>query len=157
MRDAFRDRNLEEFKELLHRTGYKNDLQIENFQQKSKLSCWSFRKFKTTRNILFELDDTGESLFDDILSTQGAGISKFIDLIWTECELWRKRDILVQANLRGKWPIDYVIESNDDGNLFAFLVFDFEQETECVAKSSKKYFLKLKNEQYKGRTGEREN
>lgn len=157
MRDAFRDRNLDEFKKLLHRTGYKNDLQLENFQNLSRFSGWTFRKFKTTRNILFDFDDTGESLFEEMLGTQGAGISKFINLIWTECELWRKRDILMQINPRGKLLIDYVIMSNDDENLFAFLVFDFEQEAESVVKSSKNYFLKLKNEQYVRRTGEIEN
>ena len=151
MRDAFRDKNLAEFRKLLHRTGYKNELQIENYQTLSRF--WG--KFKTSRNILFEFDDTGESLFEEILGTQGAGISKFINLIWTECELWRKRDILVQTNLKGRWLIDYIIMSNDDENLFAFLVFDFEMEAESVAKSSKKYFLKLKNEQYVRRTGKK--
>lgn len=155
MRDAFRDRNLDEFKKLLHRTGYKNfDSQIENFQNLSQWSIRGFRKFKTTRNLLFELDDTGESLFEEILGTQGAGVSKFINLIWTECELWRKKDILLQTNMKGKWLIDYIIKSNDDENLFEFLIFDFEQEADSVAKSSKKYFLKLKNEQYVRRTGE---
>lgn len=153
MRDAFRDRNLVEFKKLLHRTGYKNDNQVENFQTSQWSNFGIFRKFKTTRNILFEYDDTGESFFEEILGTQGPGISKFINLIWTECELWRKRDILTLANLKGRLLIDYVIMSNDDENLFAFLVFDFEQEAESVSKSSKKYFLKLKNEQYARRTG----
>lgn len=156
MRVAFMDKDLDEFKKLLHRTGYKNDLQFEN-NQLSTFTFWSrckFQKFKTSRNLLFERD-SGKSLFEEILSTQASGNSNFINLIWTECELWRKRDILIHQNPLGREPIDYVIQSNDDENLFAFLVFDFEQEDEeVVTKSSKNYFLKLKNEQYLRKTGE---
>ena len=93
-------------------------------------------------------------MFEEILKTPGAGNSRFINLIWTECELWRKRDVLVSYNPLGKLPIDYIIESNDDENLFAFLVFDFDGESETVTKASKKYFLKLKNEQYLRKTSE---
>lgn len=144
------DKNLDEFKRLLHRTGYKNDMQVENVQISS---FWFLQKFKTSRNLLFERD-AGESLFEEILSTQAGGNSKFINLIWIECELWRKRDILIQSNTQGKEPIDYVIKSNDDENLFAFLVFDFEQESDVVTRNSKHYFLKLKNDQYIRKTGE---
>ena len=144
------DKDLDEFKRLLHRTGYKNDLQVENVQISS---FWFLQKFKTSRNLLFERD-AGESLFEEILSTQAGGNSKFINLIWIECELWRKRDILIQSNAQGKEPIDYVIKSNDDENLFAFLVFDFEQESDVVTRNSKHYFLKLKNDQYIRKTGE---
>lgn len=104
--------------------------------------------------MLFERKDDEESLFEEILRTPGAGNSKFINLIWTECELWRKRDVLDSVNPKGKQPIDYIIESNDDENLFAFLVFDFEGESESVTKASKRYFLKLKNEQFIRKTGE---
>lgn len=154
MRVAFMDKDLKEFQSLLHRTGYKNDLQITDYaQQMSCLwSCLKLQKFKTSRNLLFERD-TGESLFEEILSTQGAGNAKFINLIWTECELWRKQDILIQSNPHGKEPIDYIIKSYDDGNLFAFLVFDFELESDVVTRNSKNYFLKLKNEQYMRKTG----
>ena len=48
----------------------------------------------------------------------------------------------------GKLPINYIIESNADENLFAFLVFDFNEPSEIVKVTSKKYFLKLKNEQF---------
>lgn len=150
MRVAFMDKDLGEFKKLLQRTGYKNDLQVENVQISS--FC-GLQKFKTTRNLLFERD-AGESLFEEILSTQAGGNSKFINLIWIECELWRKRDILIQTNSQGKEPIDYVISSKDDENLFAFLVFDFEQESDVVTRNNKNYFLKLKNDQYIRKTGE---
>lgn len=150
MQVAFMDKDLKEFKKLLHRTGYKNDLQTEKYQLNS---LWSkLQHFKTTRNLLFERD-VGDSLFEEILSTQGTGNSQFISFIWIECELWRKPDILIQTNSHGKEPIDYVIQSNDDGNLFAFLVFDFETESDDVTKNSKNYFLKLKNEQYTRKTG----
>lgn len=109
--------------------------------------------FTTSRNLLFERDDD-ENLFEEILRTAGTGNFKFINLIWTECELWRNREVLIERNPREKQLIDYVIESNDDGNLFSFLVFDFESESETVTKASKNYFLKLKNEQYTHKTGE---
>lgn len=150
---AYHDKDLKEFLKLLHRTGYKNiELDDEN-SSGSLLTTLKLRKFKTSRNLLFERD-TDESLFEEILRTPGAGNSKFINLIWTECELWRKRDVLIASNPKGKQPIDYIIESNDDENLFSFLVFDFEAESETVTKASKKYFLKLKNEQYTKKAGE---
>lgn len=154
LRVAYKDGNTNEFLKLLYQTGYKN---VRHDDVDSSHTCWSWlglRKFKTSRNLLFEHNDDGESLFEEILSTPGFGKSKFINLIWTECELWRKREILVQANSKGKQPIDYVIKSNDDENLFAFLVFDHNAESETVTKSSKKYFLKIKNEQFKQKTGE---
>lgn len=156
MRVAFMDKDLDEFKKLLHRTGYKNDLQIENNQLSTFWSRCKFQKFKTSRNLLFERD-SGDSLFEEILSTQAPGNSYFINLIWTECELWRKRDILIHQNPLGREPIDYVIQSRDDENLFGFLVFDFLQESDVVTKSSKNYFLKLKNDQYIRKTGETNN
>lgn len=153
LRMAYKDGDDEEFLKLLHRTGYKN---IELDDENSSNSFWNslmLRKFKTSRNLLFERD-SDESLFEEILMTPGAGNSKFINLIWTECELWRQRDVLVSMNPKRKQPIDYIIESNDDENLFAFLVFDFDVESETVKKSSKKYFLKLKNEQFTKKAGE---
>lgn len=153
LRVAYKDRDEEEFLKLLYRTGYKSiELDDENLTN----TFWNtlkLRKFKTSRNLLFEREND-ESLFEEILKTPGAGNSKFINLIWVECELWRKRDVLVSVNPKGKQPIDYVIDSNDDENLFAFLVFDFNQESETVTKASKKYFLKLKNEQFTIKTGE---
>lgn len=119
------------------------------------MNCLNFlhiESFKTSRNLLFERDED-ENLFEVILRTPGAGNSSFISMIWTECELWRKQDILVKPNFRGKLPIDYVIEANDEGNLFSFLVFDFDGESETVTKASKKYFLLLKNQQFVERTG----
>lgn len=147
-------RDLNEFTELLHRTGYKNGFDEDYEISTNKLrSCLHLQKFKTSRNLLFEYDESNDSLFEEILKKQGKGISKFISLIWTECEFWRNQDILVQYNSKGKQLIDYIIQSNDDGNLFAFLVFDFEQESESVSKTSKNYFLKLKNSQYTQKTG----
>lgn len=149
---AFKDKDVAEFTRILFRTGYKNTLLDDENSSSSFFSNW-LRKYKTSRNLLFERDND-ESLFEEILRTPGAGNSKFINLIWTECELWRKRDILVAMNPQGKNPLDYIIESNDDENLFAFLVFDFEGESETVTKASKRYFLKLKNEQFTKKTGE---
>ncbi|KAL7033754.1 hypothetical protein ACKWTF_007711 [Chironomus riparius] len=154
MRVAFIQRDLKEFAELLHRTGYKNgfheDCEISNNKIRS---CMHLQKLKTSRNLLFERDESNESLFEEILGKQGKGISKFISLIWAECELWRNQNILTQYNIKEKQLVDYIIQSNDDGNLFAFLVFDFEQESESVTKTSKNYFLKLKNSQYTQKTG----
>lgn len=150
---AFKDKNEAEFTRILYRTGYKNTQLDDETSSSSLWTTLRLRKYKTSRNLLFERDND-ESLFEEILRTPGAGNSKFINLIWTECELWRKRDILVAMNPKGKHPLDYVIESNDDENLFAFLVFDFEGESETVTKASKRYFLKLKNEQFTQKTGE---
>lgn len=154
MREAYKDKNYKEFLTLLRRTGYKNVQQDDETSGGSFLSALKCHKFTTSRNLLFERSDDEENLFEEILRTPGAGNSKFINLIWTECELWRKRDVLESTNPKGKQPIDYIIESNDDENLFAFLIFDFENESEFVTKASKKYFLKLKNEQFTRKTGE---
>ncbi|CRK97404.1 CLUMA_CG010794, isoform A [Clunio marinus] len=154
LRLAYHNKNLKLFLKLFHRTGYKNNYEVDDENISNKFAnAIGWRKFKTSRNLLFERDDD-ENLFEEILRTPGVGNSKYINLIWTECELWRKRDILITANSKGKQAIDYIIESNDDENLFAFLVFDFNDESETVAKSSKNYFLKLKNEQYTKKTGE---
>ncbi|XP_070504577.1 uncharacterized protein [Chironomus tepperi] len=154
MKAAFIQRDLKEFTALLHRTGYKNGFHVDYEIHTNKLrSCMHLQKFKTTRNLLFERDESNESLFEEILAKQGKGVSNFIGLIWSECELWRNQNILTQSNTEGKQLIDYVIQSNDDGNLFAFLVFDFEQESESILKTSKNYFLKLKNSQYNQKTG----
>lgn len=154
LRQAYHQKNEAEFLKLLRRTGYNNN---ELTDQDNPNSLWSslgiIRKFKTSRNLLFERDED-ENLFEEILRTPGAGNSKFINLIWAECELWRNQDILVSANPKRKLPIDYIIESNDDGNLFAFLVFDFEGDSDSVTTVNKKYFLSLKNEQFFARTGE---
>lgn len=155
LRASFLLRDYDEFLNLLHRTGYKKDSvqdEIEDNKLSNFLYFLKLKHFKTSRNLLFERDD-GENLFEVILRTPGAGNSSFISVVWTECELWRKQDILVKPNFRGKLPIDYVIESNDEGNLFSFLVFDFDGESETVTKASKKYFLMLKNEQFMERTG----
>lgn len=90
-------------------------------------------------------------MFEEILKNQGN--SKFISAIWTECELWRNQNIIVQCNAGEKHLIDYVLKSNDDGNFFAFLVFDFEQESDAVTKNSKNCFLKLKNSQFIEKVG----
>jgi hypothetical protein len=153
LRVAYKDRNEKEFTKLLHRTGFKSTTLDDENQSKNvyaKLLLW--QHFKTSRNLLFERDDD-DCLFEEVLKTPGAGNSKFISLIWIECELWRRCDVLENVNPKGKQPIDYVIESNDDENLFAYLVFDFDAESDSVTKASKKYFLKLKNDQYKKITG----
>ena len=54
----------------------------------------------------------------------------------------------------GKLPIDYIIESNDDDNLFSFLMFDYNYSCSAPINSTQKYFLKLKNQQYFNQTGE---
>lgn len=153
LRAAYHGKNYKEFVKLLYRTGYKNTQLNDEDSASSLWNSFGFQKFKTSRNLIFERDQD-ENLFEEILRTPGAGNSKFINMIWTECELWRQRDILVASNPKGKQPIDYVLESNDDENLFAFLVFDFKGESDVVTKANKKYFLKLKNEQYKSKTGE---
>lgn len=154
LRDAYHAKNYKEFAKLFYRTGYKNtELNDEDPANNIWKSFDFHHKFRTSRNLVFEREDA-ESLFEEILRTPGAGNSAFINLIWVECELWRKPDFLESVNPKRKQPIDYVIESNDDENLFAFLVFDFDGESETVTKASKKYFLKLKNEQYIHKTGE---
>lgn len=154
MHVAYKDKDCNEFLKLLRRTGFKNAQLNDENSSGSFLSALKLHKFKTSRNLLFERSDDGENLFEEILRTPGAGNSKFINLIWTECELWRKRDVLESTNPKGKQPIDYIIESNDDENLFAFLVFDFDDEVESVTKANKNYFLKLKNEQFTSKTGQ---
>ena len=55
----------------------------------------------------------------------------------------------------GKLPIDYIIASNDDENLFSFLMFDYKDNSCDIVKSSNRmYFLKLKSQQYFFQTGE---
>ena len=153
LRMAYRDRNEKEFLNLLHRTGYKNtEFNDQMFSNNILVRRCCLQHFKTSRNLLFE-HDINESLFEEVLRTPGAVNSRFITLIWTECDLWRNQDILLTVNPLGKQLIDYIIESNDDENLFAFLVFDFECDSETVSKSSKKYFLKIKNEQFLRKTG----
>lgn len=111
---------------------------------------------KIPLNILFERRDAqnDQNLFEKILNTPNS--HSFISLIWEECEFWKNSKIITTANVFGKYLIDYVIESNDDKNLFAFLVFDFEDEISdyLEAKSSKNYFLILKNDQYHAKTGQ---
>lgn len=153
LRHAYKAQNEKEFLKLLYRTGYKTALNDEMPSKNVCIQWFLWQHFKTPRNLAFERDED-ESLFEEILKTPGAGNSKFISLIWIECELWRRKDVLENLNPKGKLPIDYVIESNDDENLFAFLVLDFDVETESVTKASKKYFLKLKNNQYTRKTGE---
>lgn len=152
LRVAYHYKDQKEFLKILHRTGYKSSERDET-SPNNFLTTLRLRKFKTPRNLLFERDDD-ENLFEEILKTPGAGNSEFINLIWTECELWRDKKVLTEVNPKGKLPVDYIIESNDDENLFAFLVFDFESESETVTKASKNYFLKIKNEQYTRKTGE---
>lgn len=68
--------------------------------------------------------------------------------------MWQSSDFLSILNPRGKQPIDYIIESKDDKNLLAFLVFDFEEDDESDSVSQeKKYFLMIKNDQYRMKTG----
>lgn len=50
-------------------------------------------------------------------------------------------------------PIDYAIKSGDEGNLLTFLIFDVDQGFDSLTMAHKKYFLKLKNEQHKSKTG----
>lgn len=148
---------MEGFHKVLRQTGH------ENFERrKSFRPCLgalrSDKKFQTSRNLMFERGDRGdnESLFEKILKNANKKNKenwRFISLIWTECELWRDSFVLTEKTPNGHLPIDFVIESQNDENLFAFLVFDFDKECETVANSSKHYFLKLKNEQYFARTG----
>ncbi|CAO1409106.1 unnamed protein product [Diamesa tonsa] len=144
---SHKEQNIERFQEVLRRTGIKNNLE-HDLEEKSwsRFGQWGF---KTSRNILFERAScVDKSLFETILSTPLDGNGKFISLIWIECELWREQNVLIEKNPMGKLPIDYIIESNADENLFAFLVFDFDEPSEFVKVTSKKYFLKLKNEQF---------
>ena len=81
---AFKSKNLDEFKEILARTGLKttNDLIKKKF-----------RNFTTSRDILFERElDSDESLFEIILKTPGSG--RFISVIWIEGELWKNQEVL---------------------------------------------------------------
>lgn len=112
----------------------------------------NFKQFRTYRNLLFEQNDD-ESLFELILKTPRVENYLIIKSIWIECELWRKENILVTPNLKGKLPIEFVIESDCKGNLFSFLVYDFDGESDTVTRATKKYFLVLKNEQFKTYTG----
>lgn len=55
-------------------------------------------------------------------------------------------------NDTGKLLMDFVIESNDNENLFVFLIHDLKDRT-IDSSSDKNYFLKIKNEQYMRKTG----
>lgn len=149
---AYNNRNLTEFNNLLHRTGYKPATTVD--QTVNLLNSLGLRKFKTSRNLLFERENFKKSLFEKILQTPGFNNCKFIKLIWNECELWRSSDDLTELSPKGLLPIDYIIESQDDRNLLAFLVFDFDEECDTVSHINKKYFLILKNKQYKEKTGQ---
>lgn len=83
---AFKNQDLDKFKEILARTGLKttNDLIKKKF--------WNFM---TSRNILFERElESDESLFEIILKTPGLGSGQFISLIWSEGELWKNHEVL---------------------------------------------------------------
>ena len=84
---AFKSQNLDEFKEILARTGLKTTNQ-DLINKKS-------RNFTTSRNILFERElESDESLFEIILKTPGHGRGRFISLIWSEGELWKNQEVL---------------------------------------------------------------
>ena len=53
-----------------------------------------FWNFSTSRNLLFERD-VGLSLFEIILKSPVKGNGKFIQLLWTEGELWLNNDIIL--------------------------------------------------------------
>ena len=83
---AFKNQKLNEFKKILARTG------LNAVKDKTKNKFWNFM---TSRNILFERElESDESLFEVILKTPGHGSGKFISLIWSEGELWKKQEIL---------------------------------------------------------------
>lgn len=157
LKSAYNSKDLDKFCQILRRTGIETELEsekddkigfLENFLDSLKL-----KQFQSSRKLLFERDNNSESLFELILKSSDSGNYKFISLIWAEYEFWNNCEILTTPNYLKKLPIDYVLESNDDENLFAFLVFDFEHESENVSKSSKKYFLTLKNDQFAQKTG----
>lgn len=58
--------------------------------------------------------------------------------------------ILTQANECGKFLMDFIVESGDEGNLFAFLIHDLDDRDES---SHKKYFLKIKSDQFMKKAG----
>ena len=83
---AFKNQDLDKFKEILARTGLKttNDLIKKRF--------WNSI---TSRNILFERElESDESLFEVILKTPGHCSGQFISIIWSEGELWKNQNVL---------------------------------------------------------------
>lgn len=54
----------------------------------------------------------------------------------------------------GKLLIDYVIQSQDNDNLFTFLVYDLKEKCgNSINNSDNNYFLKLKNDQFTRKSG----
>ena len=58
---------------------------------RNKKHCWNF---STSRNIIFERD-VDFNLFETILKSPVKGNGKFIQLLWTEGELWLDNYIIL--------------------------------------------------------------
>jgi hypothetical protein len=99
---------------------------------------------------------------------------EFIAFCWSDCEFWRDasslsividdstcvfvndfHDFPTQVNEHGKLLMDLIIESDDVGNLFAFLIHDLKDrlDRDSNSTSDKNYFLKIKGDQFMKKSG----
>lgn len=81
------------------------------------------------------------------------GSWEFIAFVWCECEFWRDVNAIHAVNAKGMNVVDYVIESNDDDNLFTFFLHDLKERRCGDFVVDKNYFLKLKCDYYCKKAG----
>lgn len=87
-------------------------------------------------------------LFEMILSSSSKKSAKYISLIWEEYEFWKKSNVLIwKRDGSEKLPIQFIVDSGKNENLFSFLIFDWHNPDRHQANKEKKYFLELKNKQ----------
>lgn len=94
------------------------------------------------------LFDESLSVFEKILSSDKETNAKYICLIWEECELWKKKELLTwKRNEDHGLPVHFVLKSTNTKNLLSFLVYDWHNPQCHMANKEIKYFLELKNKQ----------
>lgn len=79
--------------------------------------------------------------------------SEFIAFVWCECEFWRDVNAIHAVNAKAMNVVDFVIESNDDGNLYTFLIHDLMERCCGDFVVDKNYFLKIKCDYYSKKAG----
>lgn len=91
------------------------------------------------------------SLLEKIMREPGS--SEFIAFVWSECEFWRDAHAIHAVNAKSMNVVDYVVESNDDMNLFTFLIHDLRERNCGDFVVDKNYFLKIKSDYYGKKAG----
>lgn len=143
-RQAYEKDDFFAFKKLLEKT-YFNDSTEE------KLLKLTLKK----RTTIFDYDaEKGMSLYDEILSNNNNHSAKYICLIGEEYKLWESSWHLSSKDPNGLNHMSYAIKSPMIENFLSFLMFDWHNpDRNFYEDSDVKYFLCLKNDQFKEFTG----